>query len=82
LLVLYFEPGGVSRWAHLEAEMDSLVVVVKDSQCNRLMKPREIPMAIQVAELKLEVAKPSLHKAVLPWTGSYTATQGYLHPLA
>ena len=81
-MVLYFEPGGVTRWAHFEAKMDSLVVVVKDSQCNRLMKPREICVLIQVAELKLEVAKPSLHEAVLPWTGSFTATQGYLHPLA
>lgn len=62
--------------------MDSLVVVVKDSQCNCLMEPRKICVAIQVAELKLEVAEPPLHEAVLPWTGSFTAAQSYLHPLA
>ena len=62
--------------------MDSLVVVVKDGHRNRLMKPREICVLIQVAELKLEVAKPSLHEAVLPWTGALAATEGYLHPLA
>ena len=61
--------------------MDSLVVVVKDGQCNRLMKPREIPVAIQVPELKLQVAEPPLHEAVLPWAGALAATEGYLHPL-
>jgi hypothetical protein len=82
LLALPFEPGGVSRWAHFEAEMDSLVVLVKDSQCNRFMEPREISMPVQVAKLQLEVTKPPLHEAVLPWTGALAATEGYLHPLA
>lgn len=61
--------------------MDSLVVVVKDSHRNRLMKPREIFVAVQVAELQLEVTEPPLHEAVLPWAGALAATEGYLHPL-
>ena len=82
MLVLFFEPGGVSRRAHLEAEMDSLVVVVKDGHRNRFMEPREIAMSVQVAKLQLEVTEPPLHEAVLPGTGSFAATEGYLHPLA
>ena len=62
--------------------MDSLVVVVKDSHRNCFMEPCEIFVAVQVAELQLEVTEPPLHEAVLPGTGSLTATEGYLPPLA
>ena len=62
--------------------MDSLVVVVKDSHRNRFMEPCEIFVAVQVAELQLEVTEPPLHEAVLPWAGALAATEGYLHPLA
>ena len=81
-MVLLFEPGGVSRRAHLEAEMDSLVVVVKDGHRNRFMEPREIAMSVQVAEFQLEVTEPPLHEAVLPRARSFAATERYLHPLA
>ena len=80
-MVLLFEPGGVSRRAHLEAEMDSLMVVVVDGHRNRFMEPREISMPVQVAKLQLEVTEPPLHEAVLPWAGALAATEGYLHPL-
>ena len=58
------EPGGVSRRAHLEAEMDSLVVVVKDGHRNRFMEPRQITMSVQVAKLQLEVTEPPHHEAI------------------
>jgi len=80
-LVLCFEPGGVSRRTHLEAEMDSLVVVIVDGHRNRFMEPCEIFVAVQVAKLQLEVTEPPLHEAVLPGTGSLTAAERYLHPL-
>ena len=63
-MVLLFEPGGVSRRTHLEAETDSLVVVVKDSHRNRFMEPRQIAMSVQVAKLQLEVTEPPLHEAI------------------
>ena len=62
--------------------MDSLVVVVEDGHRNRFMEPREIAMSVQVAKLQLEVTEPPLHEAVLPGTGSLTAAERYLHPLA
>ena len=55
--------------------MDSLVVVVKDGHRNRFMEPCEIFVAVQVAELQLEVTEPPLHEAVLPWAGALAATE-------
>lgn len=62
--------------------MDPLVVVVKDSYCNCLMKPCEICVPVQVAELQLEVTEPPLHEAVLPRARSFATAERYLHPLA
>ena len=62
--------------------MDALGVVVKDGQSNGFVKPGQIFVPVHVAELQLETAKPALHVAVLPRTGSFATAQGYLHALA
>ena len=61
--------------------MDSLVIVVEDDHRNRFMELCEIAMSVQVAKLQLEVTKPALHETVLPGTGTFAATERYLHPL-
>ncbi len=62
--------------------MYSFVVIVEDSHSDSLMESGEILVSVKVAELKLEVAEPALHEAVLPGTGTFATAEGYLHPLA
>ncbi|GEM_PF-2357408 len=61
--------------------MYSFVVVVKDSHSDGLMESGEILVSVKVAELKLEVAKPALHEAVLPGARAFAAAERYLHSL-
>lgn len=79
---LLFEPGGVSRRAHLEAQVYPVVVVVKDGQGNGFVQLGYVFVWGNVAQFELETPEPAFHETILPGTGSFAATECYLHPLA
>ena len=62
--------------------MDALGIVVMQLQGNGLVQFCEVGELAELAQLQLEVAKPTLHEAVLPRAGFGAGRELYLKTVA